>query len=86
MRVVDRIHLDHPYLGSRGMVNELKNRNITVGRTHARTLIRKMGIEALYRKPCLSKPHSGHAVYPYLLGGLDIANANHVWCSDISAP
>jgi putative transposase len=46
--------------------------------------MRKMGIEALYKKPRLSKPHPGHTVYPYLLRGLDIAEANSVWCSDIT--
>ena len=43
-----------------------------------------MGIEAVYKKPRLSKPHPGHTIYPYLLKGLDITRANHVWCSDIT--
>ena len=55
-----------------------------VGRIHVRTLMRKMGIEAIYKKPRLSKPHPGHKLYPYLLRGLDIAEANVVWCSDIT--
>lgn len=84
MRIIDRIHLDHPYLGSRSMVSELRNRNHRTGRTHVRTLMRKMGIEALYRKPRLSKPHPEHRVYPYLLRGRDITRANEVWCSDIT--
>jgi putative transposase len=46
--------------------------------------MRKMGIEAIYKKPRLSKPHPGHKVYPYLLRGLDITEANSVWCSDIT--
>jgi len=46
--------------------------------------MREMTIEAIYRKPRLSKPHPGHRIYPYLLTGLDITNANHVWCSDIT--
>ena len=49
-----------------------------------RTLMRKMGIEALYKKPRLSKPHPDHKVYPYLLRRLDITEANAVWCSDIT--
>jgi len=84
MRLMDRIHLDHPHLGSRGMVSEFKNRNICVGRTHVRTLMRKMGIEAIYKKPRLSRPHPEHRIYPYLLKGFDITEANHVWCSDIT--
>jgi putative transposase len=55
-----------------------------VGRIHVRTLMRKMGIEAIYKKPRLSKPHLGHTIYPYLLRGLDITCANTVWCSDIT--
>jgi putative transposase len=86
MRLIDEIHLEEPYLGSRGMRNVLRMRGYTIGRIHVRTLMRTMGIEALYRKPRLSKPHPGHTVYPYLLRGLDITDANHVWCSDISAP
>jgi putative transposase len=83
MRLIDEIHLEEPYLGSRGMRNVLRMRGYTIGRIHVRTLMRTMGIEALYRKPRLSKPHPGHTVYPYLLRGLDITDANHVWCSDI---
>jgi len=84
MRAIDEIHLDMPHLGSRGMRNELGSRGYTAGRIHVRTLMRKMGIEAIYRKPRLSKPHPGHRIYPYLLKGLDITNANQVWCSDIT--
>jgi putative transposase len=84
MRIIDEIHLEEPYLGSRGMRNILRMRGYTIGRIHVRTLMRKMGIEALYKKPRLSKPHPGHMVYPYLLRGLDIAEANSVWCSDIT--
>jgi putative transposase len=84
IRLIDEIHLEEPYLGSRGMKNALRMRGHKVGRIHVRTLMRKMGIEALYKKPRLSKPHPGHAVYPYLLRGLDITEANTVWCSDIT--
>ncbi|HCR38574.1 MAG TPA: hypothetical protein DIV80_03740 [Synergistaceae bacterium] len=84
MRLIDEIHLELPHLGSRGMKNELRTRGHKAGRIHVRTLMRKMGMEAIYRKPRLSKPHPEHKVYPYLLKGLDIASANHVWCSDIT--
>jgi putative transposase len=84
MRIIDEIHLEEPYLGSRGMRNILRMRGYTIGRIHVRTLMRKMGIEALYKKPRLSKPHPGHTVYPYLLRDLTITEANHVWCSDIT--
>lgn len=84
IRLIDEIHLEEPYLGSRGMKSALKIRGYKVGRIHVRTLMRKMGIEAIYKKPRLSKPHPGHKVYPYLLRGLDITEANAVWCSDIT--
>jgi putative transposase len=84
MRTIDRIHLELPCLGSRGMRNELRNEGRKTGRTHVRTLMRKMGIEALYKKPRLSMPHPEHKIYPYLLRGLDITKANEVWCSDIT--
>jgi len=48
------------------------------------TLMKKMGIEALYPKPRTSKPNPAHKRYPYLLKGLDIVLANHVWCADIT--
>ena len=84
MRLIDGIHLEMPWLGSRGMKSELKNKGCISGRIHVRTLMRRMGIEAIYKKPRLSKPHPGRRIYPYLLKGLDITNANHVWCSDIT--
>jgi putative transposase len=55
-----------------------------MGRSHVCTLMRKMGIEALYQKPRLSKTHPEHTIYPYLLRGLTITEANAVWCSDIT--
>ncbi len=76
MRLIDEIHLEEPYLGSRGMKSIVRMRGHKVGRIHVRTLMRKMGIEALYKKPRLSKPHPGHTVYPYLIRGLDITEAN----------
>jgi len=84
MRLIDEIHLEDPTLGSRGMKNELRMRGHKAGRIHVRTLMRKMGIEAIYKKPHLSKPHPEHKVYPYLLRGLDIREANKVWCADIT--
>ena len=84
MRLIDETHLEQPYLGSRGMKCELRSRGYNVGRIHIRTLMRKMDIEALYKKPRLSKPHPDHKIYPYLLRGLDITEANAVWCSDIT--
>ncbi len=83
MRMIDEIHLKYPFYGSRKVRNELKARGIKVGRGHVRTLMRKMGIEALYQKPRLSDPHPGHKIYPYLLRNMEITQANQVWVADI---
>jgi putative transposase len=84
MRLIDEIHLKHPFMGSRRIRDQLKDMGHEVGREHVSTLMRKMGIAALYRKPRLSKPHPAHKVYPYLLRGMEITRANHVWATDIT--
>jgi putative transposase len=84
MRLIDKIHLAYPFLGSRGIRNELLNKGWKVGRSHIRTLMRKIGIEAIYKKPRLSESHPGHTIYPYLLRGLSITEGNAVWATDIT--
>jgi putative transposase len=84
MRLMDEIHLKHPYMGSRSIRDQLQDMGHQVGRQHVSTLMKKMGIAAMYRKPRLSKPHPDHKVYPYLLRGMEIARANHVWAADIT--
>ena len=84
MRFIDEIHLKHPFMGSRSIRDQLQEKGYQVGRQHVRTLMKKMGIAALYRKPRLSKPHPDHKVYPYLLRDLEITSANHVWATDIT--
>ncbi len=86
MRLIDEMHLEHPFMGSRSIRDQLQGVGQQVGRAHVSTLMKKMGISALYRKPRLSKPHPAHKVYPYLLRGVDITRANHVWAADISVP
>lgn len=84
MRRIDEIHLLCPFYGSRNIRNELWGKGYKIGRDRVRRLMRRMGIEALYVKPRLSIPHSGHVKYPYLLRGLEITKANHVWATDIT--
>lgn len=84
MRQIDEIHLNYPFYGSRRIRNELEDRGYHVGRGHVVTLMRKMGIEAIYRKPRTSVAHPEHKIYPYLLRGLDITRANQVWAADIT--
>ena len=84
MRLIDEIHLMYPFYGSRKIRNELWDRGHDMGRDKVRRLMRRMGIEALYIKPRLSSAHPGHVKYPYLLRGLKITQANHVWAADIT--
>jgi len=84
MRRIDELHLNHPFAGARMLRDFLNQEGITVGRRHVATLMKKMGIEALYRRPNTSRKHPQHPVFPYLLRGLDITRANHVWAMDIS--
>ena len=84
MKHIDEIHMKYPFYGSRSIRDELRDQGYKIGRGHINTLMKKMGIEALYRKPRLSKPHPGHKVYPYLLREMVIARANQVWAADIT--
>lgn len=84
MRRIDRLHLEHPFAGSRMLRDLLQQDGYSVGRKHVVTLMRRMGIEALYRKQSTSRPHPEHAVYPYLLRHLAIERPNQVWAADIT--
>jgi putative transposase len=84
MRRLDELHLEHPFLGSRKLARLLNDEGFEVGRRHVTTLMRRMGIEALYRKPRLSQPAAGHTIYPYLLSGVAIERPNQVWAADIT--
>lgn len=85
MRLIDELHMKYPFWGSRSIQDELRGLGYSnVGRGHVSTLMKKMGIEALYKKPNLSKACPEHKVYPYLLRGLEIIRANHVWATDIT--
>ncbi len=84
MRRIDELHLNYPFAGSRMMAALLANQGVDVGRRHVRTLMKKMGIEAIYRKPSTSKPAVGHKIYPYLLRRLKVERPNQVWATDIT--
>jgi putative transposase len=84
MRVIDELHLEYPFAGARMLRDMLRARGFEVGRKHVATLMRRMGIEALYRRPNTSKPHPEHRIYPYLLRGLAIERANQVWAMDLT--
>jgi putative transposase len=84
MRRIDELHLEYPFAGSRMLRGLLRGEGVEVGRDRVTTMMRRMGIEALYRRPHTSKPADGHKVYPYLLRGLTVERVNHVWAMDIS--
>jgi putative transposase len=84
MRQIDRLHLEFPFAGARMLRRLLAANGSKAGRRHVKTLMRRMGIEALYRRPRTTKPEPGHKVYPYLLRGLEIGRPNQVWAMDIT--
>jgi putative transposase len=84
MCLIDEIHLKRPFLGIRRIKDALHELGYTVNRKHVQRLMRKMGIQAIYPKPNLSKRNTQHKVYPYLLRGLEINRPNQVWATDIT--
>ncbi len=84
MRRLDRLHLEVPFAGSRMLQGLLVGEGYKVGRRHVKTLMKRMAIEALYRRPRTTKPEPGHKIYPYLLRGMAITRPNQVWAMDIT--
>ena len=84
MRRIDELHLELPFAGSRMLRDLLHTEGIEVGRRHVATLMKRMGVEALYRRPNTTKPAPGHKIYPYLLRKLAVRWPNHVWAMDIT--
>ncbi|MFS2325067.1 IS3 family transposase [Brucella sp. H1_1004] len=84
MRRIDELHLEYPFAGSRMLQGLLKGEGLEVGRLHVATLMKKMSIEAIYRRPNTSKPAPGHKIYPYLLRKLAVTRPNQVWAMDIT--
>ena len=84
MRRLDELHLEYPFAGARMLRSLLRREGACVGRRHVATLMKRMGIAAIYRRPNTSKPEPGHKIYPYLLRGMKIERPNHVWAMDIT--
>ena len=83
MQIIDEKHMLHPWLGVPRMTQWLcKDKGYVVYHKRIERLFDMLGIQALGPKPNTSKPAKGHKVYPYLLGGLEINRANHVWAMD----
>ena len=84
-RRLDELHLEHPFAGARMLRDLLRAEGYEkIGRRHVGTLMERMGIEALYRKPNTSRKKAGEQVYPYLLRELTIDRPNQVWAADIT--
>ena len=84
MRRMDKLHLDYPFAGSRMLRDLLRGEGVAIGRAHVITLMKRMRIEAIYRRPNTSKPAPGHKIHPYLLRGLVVDRPDQVWAIDIS--
>ena len=81
---IDELHLERPFAGARMPRDFLGREGIAVGRRHVATLMKRMGIEAIYRRRNTSKPAPGHKIYPYLLQGVTVERPNQVWATDIT--
>jgi putative transposase len=84
MRRIDALHLELPFAGSRMLRDLLRSDGVAIGREHVRTLMRRMGITAIYRRPKTTQRHRAHPVFPYLLRQLTITRPNQVWAADIT--
>jgi len=84
MRRIDELHLEFPYYGARRLAEQLKREDWKIGRLHVRSLMRRMGIAALYRRQRTSIPARGATIYPYLLEKVAVERPGQVWASDIT--
>jgi putative transposase len=84
MRRIDELHLQYPFAGSRMLRDLLRGEGVEIGRQAVRTMMKRMGVEAIYRRPNTSKPAPGHRIYPYLLRTLEVERPNQVWAMDIT--
>lgn len=84
MHRIDKLHMEFPFSGSRMLQGLLVQEGFKVGRLHVATLMRRIGIEALYRRPNTSKPAPEHKIYPFLPRKLPITRPNRVWAMDIT--
>ena len=84
MRRIDELHLDYPFAGARMLRDLVQREGFPVGSRHLSTLMRRMGIEAIYRRPNTSRPAPGHKIYQYLLRGLKVDRPNQVWATDLT--
>jgi putative transposase len=84
MRLLDEQYLKTPFWGSRNMTTWLRQEGFAINRKRVQRLMRVMGLEGLAPRPTTTKPAPGHRVFPYLLRGVEITHADHVWSTDIT--
>jgi len=84
MKLLDIQYMKRPFYGVRKMTRYLRTAGYIVSKNHVRTLLRKMGLQAVFPKPNLSRPHPKNRIYPYLLRDLDVMRPNQAWCADIT--
>ena len=84
MRRIDELHLEFPFAGSRMLRDLLRREGIEIGREAVRSMMKRIGIDAIYRRPNTSKPAPGHRIYPYLLRSLVVNRPNQAWAMDIT--
>lgn len=84
MRLLDEQQTETPFYGVVKMTKAMQNKGIKVGKCHVRTLLRKMGLHAVFPGPDTSKPHPDHEIYPYLLKDTEVTRVNQVWSADIT--
>ncbi len=79
MHRIDEIFTESPFYGSRKILEGLRREGFSIGRERVQSLMRKMGLIAIYPKPKLSMSHPGHKIYPYLLANVNVVRPNRVW-------
>jgi putative transposase len=84
MHRLDEQYTKTPFYGVRKMTLALRDQGYAVGKDHVRTLLRTMGLVAVFPKPNLSKPHPENRIYPYLLRDLEVRRPNQVWSADLT--
>ena len=84
MRRIDELHLNYPFAGSRRLRDLLRAEGIEIGRERVATMMKRMDITTIYRRPNTSRPAPGHKIYPYLLRNLAVTRPDQVWAMDIS--
>ncbi|EIW7482894.1 TPA: IS3 family transposase [Vibrio parahaemolyticus] len=83
-RIIDEIHLQYPFMGSRRVRTELAKKGHNVNRKRVIRIMRDMGIGAIYPKPKTTLANKAHKVYPYLLRNVEVTYPNQAWAIDIT--